>query len=179
MIGPAAQLLMDGRGMVMLRGGKNRPDLPREVKIPVGKRIKRLFFLHGLGWTKGNYFGANGDVSQHNPVLKYTIRFRNAPDTVLTMRDGVEIGGWKVAPGMKSLPEIPYALSGNVYPAAIPGQYGEGVGGYVYCWENNVVAAGVTNQDVEQRSLAEISEIRISSAGSALPIVLAITAEEE
>ena len=170
---------MDGRGMVMLRGGNSRPDLPREVKIPVGKRIKRLFFLHGLGWTKGNYFGANGDVSQHNPALKYTIRFRNAPDTVLTMRDGVEIGGWKVAPGMKSLPEIPYALSGNVYPAAAPGQYGEGAGGYVYCWENKVVAAGVTNQDVEQRSLAEISEIRISSVGSGLPIVLAITAEEE
>lgn len=49
----------------------------------------------------------------------------------------------------------------------------------MYCWENKVVAAGVTNQDVEQRSLAEISEIRISSVGSGLPIVLAITAEEE
>ena len=171
--------LAEGKGMLMLGGGRSRPDLPREVTVPVGRRAKRLFFLHGLAWTKGNYFGSNGDTSKFAPVLKYTIRFRNAPDKVLTIRDGVEIGGWTVAPGMKVLPPIPYALSGNFYPAVRHGLYGEGAGGYLYCWENDVLASGVTNQDVEQRSRAEITEIRISSVGSGLPIVLAITAENE
>lgn len=171
--------LNGGKGMLMLGGGRFRRDLPREVSISVGRRAKRLFFLHGLGWRKGNYFGVNGEASRLNAVLQYTIKFKNAPDVVLTMRDGAEIGGWTVAPGMDSLPPLPHALPGNAYPAIRAGQFGEGAGGYLYCWENDVLAEGVTNQDVQQRSRAEITEIKISSVGSGLPIVLAITTEDE
>lgn len=168
-----------GKGMLQLGNWQTRKEkLPRKVTIPVGRRVKRLFFLHGLGYTSAKYFGTNGDVARKGDALRYTFHFRDAPPQTLVLREGVEIGSWKVAPGCKGLSEVPYALTGNVYPAAKPGQYGEGIGGYVTCWENRVLAAGVTNQDVEQRSLAVLESITAEGFWNSVPIILAITAED-
>ena len=165
--------------MVQLGSWKTRRDkLSREVTISVGCRARRLFFLHGLGYSSANYFGVNGEMSRKSPVLEYTLKFRDAPPRKLVIRDGVEIASWKVAPGCKGLTPIPCACAGNVYPAGEDGQYGEGVGGYVFCWENDVRADGVTNQDVEQRSLAELESVTVRAVGSAVPILLSMTAEE-
>ena len=81
-------------------------------------------------------------------------------------------------PGGKGLNEVSAARTGNVYPAEHPGQWGEGVGGYIFVWENDVRKLGVTNQDVDQRGFAVLASIDIISAERSVPIVLAVTAEE-
>ena len=167
------------KGMILLGAQKLRTDpVVKSVTIPVGRRVRKVYFLHGLASSSAKYYGSNGTVARMIPVLEYDLSFKGAPMKTLTMREGVEIGSWKVAPGCKTLDDVPYALSGNVYPAEKAGQYGEGVGGYVYCWENDVLAAGVTNQDVEQRSVAELVSITARVVGRNAPIILAITAEE-
>jgi len=58
------------------------------------------------------------------------------------------------------------------------GQWGRGVGGYVYVWENDVVAKGVTMQGINQQGFAKLSAIEIISGKQSVPIVLGITLEE-
>lgn len=70
------------------------------------------------------------------------------------------------------------ASPGEVYPAGRSGQWGRGVGGYVYVWENDVVAKGVTMQGINQQGFAKLSAIEIISGKQSVPIVLGITLEE-
>ena len=81
-------------------------------------------------------------------------------------------GSWTV------LREENLITAGNVYPARKKDQWGKGVGGYVYVWENDVIAKGMTMQGINQQGMAKLAAIEIISNGQTVPIILAITIEE-
>lgn len=163
-VDPAAN---GGKGMIALRG-RYRKTLPERVRsIPVNKVPKRIFFLHGMCYNADN-----------GKVMTYRLNFADGQTREIDVYAGIGVGEWKVAPGGKTLAELPEALTGKIYPAAKSGQWGEGAGGYVYVWTNNVRTLGVTNQDVDQRSLATLKSIDLISAGRAVPLLFAITLEE-
>lgn len=163
-VDPAAN---GGKGMIALRG-RYRKTLPEMVcSIPVNKVPKRIFFLHGMCYNADN-----------GKVMTYRLNFADGQTREIDVYAGIGVGEWKVAPGGKTLAELPEALTGKIYPAAKSGQWGEGAGGYVYVWTNNVRTLGVTNQDVDQRSLATLKSIDLISAGRAVPLLFAITLEE-
>ena len=110
--------------------------------------------------------------------MVYRLNFADGQTREIEIYAGIGTGEWKVAPGGGNLAEVPSALTGKIYPPAQSGQWGEGAGGYVYVWTNDVRTLGVTNQDVDQRSLATLKSIDLISAGRAVPIVFAITVEE-
>lgn len=156
-----------GKGAIFLRG-RYRKEFPLEIRgIPVNKVVKRIFFLHGMCYNADN-----------GKTMTYRLNFADGQTREIDIYAGIGIGEWKVAPGGKSLTDLPSALTGNVYPPLRSGQWGEGAGGYIYVWTSNVPALGVTNQDVDQRGLAKLATIDIISAGRAVPIVFAITVEE-
>lgn len=156
----------NGRGMIMLNG-VHRSGYPVSVKIPVGDRnVRRLFFLHGTCYTTGT------------KALTYRLHFRDGQTRDLEIFNGVQIGDWKVAPGRSGLNYVKAAAIADVYPAGREGQWGNGVGGYVYVWENDVVAKGITMQGINQQGMAKLSAIEIISNQQAVPVILAITAEE-
>ena len=156
-----------GKSMIALQG-RYRKTLPEKVcSIPVNKVPKRIFFLHGMCYNADN-----------GKVMTYRLNFADGQTREIDVYAGIGVGEWKVAPGGKALAELPEALTGKVYPAAKSGQWGEGAGGYVYVWTNNVRALGVTNQDVDQRSLATLKSIDVISAGRAVPLLFAVTVEE-
>ena len=163
-VDPAAN---GGKGMIALRV-RYRKTLPEMVcSIPVNKVPKRIFFLHGMCYNADN-----------GKVMTYRLNFADGQTREIDVYAGIGVGEWKVAPGGKTLAELPEALTGKIYPAAKSGQWGEGAGGYVYVWTNNVRTLGVTNQDVDQRSLATLKSIDLISAGRAVPLLFAITLEE-
>ena len=156
-----------GKSTIMLKG-RHRKELPESVKgIPVNKVVKRLFFLHGCCYNSDN-----------GKVMTYRLNFADGQVRELDIYAGIGTGEWKIAPGGKGLAEVSNARTAHVYPGVRPGQWGEGAGGYIYVWENDVKKIGVTNQDVDQRGLARLTSIDIISAGRAVPVILAITAEE-
>lgn len=157
----------DGESMIALQG-RYRKTLPAQVRsIPVNKVPKRIFFLHGMCYNADN-----------GKVMVYRLNFADGQTREIEIYAGIGTGEWKVAPGGGDLAELPAALTGKIYPPARSGQWGEGAGGYVYVWVNDVRTLGVTNQDVDQRSLATLKSIDLISAGRAVPIVFAITVEE-
>ena len=156
-----------GKSMILLQG-RYRKTLPQEIRgIPVNKVPKRIFFLHGMCYNANN-----------GKVMTYRLNFADGQTREIEIYAGIGTGEWKVAPGGKGLTEVPDALTGKIYPPAVTGQWGEGAGGYVYVWTNNVRTLGVTNQDVDQRSLATLKSIDLISAGRSVPILFAITVEE-
>ena len=156
-----------GRAIIMLKG-RHQKDLPASVRgIPVNKVVRRLFFLHGYCYNADN-----------GKVMTYRLNFADGQVRELDVYAGIHSGEWKIVPGGKGLNEVSAARTGNVYPAEHPGQWGEGVGGYIFVWENDVRKLGVTNQDVDQRGFAVLASIDIISAERSVPIVLAVTAEE-
>ena len=156
-----------GKSMILLQG-RYRKTLPQEIRgIPVNKVPKRIFFLHGMCYNANN-----------GKVMTYRLNFADGQTREIEIYAGIGTGEWKVAPGCKGLTEVPDALTGKIYPPAATGQWGEGAGGYVYVWTNNVRSLGVTNQDVDQRSLATLKSIDLISAGRSVPILFAITVEE-
>ena len=155
------------RAIIMLKG-RHQKDLPASVRgIPVNKVVRRLFFLHGYCYNADN-----------GKVMTYRLNFADGQVRELDVYAGIHSGEWKIVPGGKGLNEVSAARTGNVYPAEHPGQWGEGVGGYIFVWENDVRKLGVTNQDVDQRGFAVLASIDIISAERSVPIVLAVTAEE-
>lgn len=155
-----------GKGMIMLNGTQ-RPGYPVSVRIPVGDRsFRRIFFLHGTCYSVGT------------KALTYRLHFRDGQTRDLEICNGIQTGEWKVAPGRDGLGYVKAASPGEVYPAGRSGQWGRGVGGYVYVWENDVVAKGVTMQGINQQGFAKLSAIEIISGKQSVPIVLGITLEE-
>ena len=157
-----------GKSCIVLKGSAKNYFPEKTALIPVGKVFKRIFFLHGCG-----YGGGRGI-----PVLTYKLNFEGGQKRIITAREAFNIDEWKVKPGGKALPDLPDARGGAYYPPGRKGQWGEGAGGYVFEWKNDVKEAGVTNQDADQRGLAKLESIEISSPGNAVPMVFAITGEQ-
>lgn len=156
----------NGKGMIMLNGA-HRPNYPVSMKIPVGDRnVRRLFFLHGTCYSTGQ------------KALTYRLHFRDGQTRDLEIFNGIQIGEWKVPPKRKELAYVKAATPTEIYPALQSGQWGNGVGGYIYVWENDVVAKGITMQGINQQGMAKLSAIEILSEKQSVPIVLAITVEE-
>ena len=156
----------NGTGMIMLNG-THRPNYPVSVKIPVGDRnVRRLFFLHGTCYSSGQ------------KALTYRLHFRDGQTRDLEIFNGIQIGEWKVPPKRKELAYAKAATPTEVYPALQSGQWGNGVGGYIYVWENDVVAKGITMQGINQQGMAKLSTIEIISEKQSVPLILAITVEE-
>lgn len=157
----------NGKGMILLKG-RYRRELPVEIRgIPVNKIPKRIFFLHGMCYNADN-----------GKVMTYRLNFADGQTRDIDIYAGINVGEWKVAPGGKSLAGVTEALTGKIYPPVQKGQWGEGAGNYLYVWNNEVLALGVTNQDVDQRGLAKLKSIDIISSIRAVPIIFAITVEE-
>lgn len=156
----------NGKGMIMLNG-THRPNYPVSVKIPVGDRnVRRLFFLHGTCYATGQ------------KALTYRLHFRDGQTRDLEIFNGIQIGEWKVPPKRQELAYAKAATPTEVYPALQSGQWGNGVGGYIYVWENDVVAKGITMQGINQQGMAKLSAIEIISEKQSVPLILAITVEE-
>lgn len=157
----------NGKSMILLRGNMHA-EFPAEVKnIPVKKVVKRIYFLHGACYAK---------IGQK--VMTYCLNFADGQKVNLDVVNGRNTGEWKIPPKGKHFNLLPSAFPGNIYPPVEKGQWGEGAGGYLYVWENNVHALGITNQTVDQQGMAKLESIDIISAGQAVPIVFAITVEE-
>ena len=155
-----------GKGVIFLAGAA-RQNFPDTVKnIPVNARVRRVFFLHGTCYQKPGL------------VLTYRMNFADGQTSDVKIYAGLQISDWKMPKGAKKAEEIAEAQLGKRYPAGKPGQWGEGVGGYVYTWTNDVLGKGITAQGAEQRSLALLKSIDIISAGASVPIIFAITTEE-
>ena len=162
-VSPAAN---GGKGVIFL-GGTARPNFPNIVKnIPVNARVRRVFFLHGVCYQKPGL------------VLTYRMNFADGQTRDVKIFAGRQIGDWKVPQNAVKAQEIAEAQLGKRYPAGKRGQWGHGVGGYVYTWTNDVLGKGITAQGSEQRSLALLKSIDIISAGESVPIIFAITTEE-
>ena len=156
-----------GKSMIALRG-RYRKTLPLLVRsIPVNKVPKRIFFLHGMCYNADN-----------GKVVTYRLNFADGQTREIAIYAGIGTGEWKVAPGGTHLTEVPFALTGKVYPPVREGQWGEGAGGYLFVWNNDVRSLGVTNQDVDQRSPACVKSIDLISADRSVPLLFAITVEE-
>lgn len=153
-------------GMIMLKG-KKFPGHPAEIRgIPVGKIPRRIFFYHGV------CYGEPGIA------LTYRLNFSDGQTRTVPVYYGGGIGEWKLPPGRKTFSDLPEAMAGIPYPAAKPGQWGSGVGGYVFVWTNDVIATGTTMQGVNQQGMARLESIDVISAGFSTPVVLGITVEE-
>lgn len=158
--------------------GKGKPLLPEKAAgIKVGKRIRRVFFLHAAA--------SLGEAQQE--VLKYVLHFKSGQTRELSIVAGKQIGDWKLAPGQPigedqvvRLPDLPGARGSQAWPPAPAdkaGTWGRGVGGYVYSWTNDVldtVGGGVAEF---QKGLDILESIDIVSAGNAVPMVFGITVE--
>ncbi len=156
----------NGKGMIMLNG-RHRSGYPVSVRIPLKNRnVRRLFFLHGSCYSTGN------------KVMTYRLHFQDGQTRDLEIFNGIQIGEWKIAPKQSDLAYVKEAASGEIYRAGKKGQWGNGVGGYLYVWENDVVARGVTMQGINQQGMAKLAAIEIISEKQAVPLILAITIEE-
>lgn len=154
------------KGVIMLKG-KQFPGFPVEVKgIPVGTIPHRVFFYHGVCYGKPGV------------ALTYRLNFADGQSRLIPVYCGSGIGEWKLPPGKKKFPDLPEAMGATPYAAARPGQWGEGVGGYIFSWTNDVVASGVTMQGVNQQGMARLESIDVISTGTSTPLILAITVEE-
>lgn len=78
-------------GLIQLDGGYARHHglrLPREVQaIPVGRRCRRLHFLHGAGWT--------ADAGQR--IAQYTIRYTHGHERTIPVLYGDHVANWWVS----------------------------------------------------------------------------------
>ena len=156
-----------GKSAVFLRG-THRKEFPAEIcGIPVNRVVKRIFFYHGMCYN-----------TENGKVLTYRLNFADGQVREIPVYAGSEIADWKIVPGAKTFNEPLRAIAGKAYPPMTKEQWGEGAGGFLFAWENDVRRKGVTNQDVDQLGLAELRSIDIVSAGRATPIVFAITVEE-
>lgn len=156
-----------GKSAVFLRG-THRKEFPSEIRgIPVNRVVKRIFFYHGMCYN-----------TENGKVLTYRLNFADGQVREIPVYAGSEIADWKIVPGAKTFNEPLRAIAGKAYPPMAKEQWGEGAGGFLFVWENDVRRKGVTNQDVDQLGLAELRSIDIISAGRATPIVFAITVEE-
>ena len=156
----------NGKGMIMLNG-RHRSGYPVSVRIPLKNRnVRRLFFLHGSCYTTGN------------KVMTYRLHFQDGQTRDLEIFNGIQIGEWKIAPKQTDLAYLKEAAAGEIYRAGKKGQWGNGVGGYLYVWENDVVSRGVTMQGINQQGMAKLAAIEIISEKQAVPLILAITIEE-
>ena len=73
-----------GRAAIVLFG-TNRDFFPeRAPEIPVGRKARRLYFLHGYGW----------DETPGAPVLTYRIRYADGETADFVCRAKAEIGPW-------------------------------------------------------------------------------------
>ena len=73
-----------GRAAIVLFG-TNRDFFPeRAPEIPVGRKARRLYFLHGYGW----------DETPGAPVLTYRIRYADGESVDFVCRAKAEIGPW-------------------------------------------------------------------------------------
>ena len=73
-----------GRAAIVLFG-TNRDFFPeRAPEIPVGRKARRLYFLHGYGW----------DETPGAPVLAYRIRYADGATADFVCRAKAEIGPW-------------------------------------------------------------------------------------
>lgn len=157
----------NAKGLVMLRGHE-RPQKPQSVRIPVpgDGSFRRIFFLHGSCY------------SRNGRVLTYRLHFTDGQTRDIEVFNRAQIGEWKAKPGSDSLEYLPAAPASGLFKAAAPGQWGEGVGGYVFAWENNVRARGMTAQGVDQQGTARLESIEAISAGGGVPLILAVTLEK-
>ena len=154
------------KGVIMLKG-RQFPEFPVEIKgIPVGTIPRRVFFYHGVCY------------GQPGVALTYRLNFADGQSRLIPVYCGSGIGEWKLPPGKKKFPDLPEAMGATPYAAARPGQWGEGVGGYIFSWTNDVVASGVTMQGVNQQGMARLESIDVISTGTSTPLILAITVEE-
>ena len=154
-----------GYSMIMLKG-KARPQYPERVLIPVNRQCKRIYFLHGLSYPEGG------------KALTYRLHFEDGQTRDIEVYDRVQISSWKVSPNADMLYDLPHALAVPAWPAGKPGQWGKGVGGYIFACDNDVTASGVTLSGMDQRGLARLKSIEVISAGRSVPILLAITLED-
>ena len=154
-----------GYSMIMLKG-KARPQYPERVLIPVNRQCKRIYFLHGLCYPEGG------------KALTYRLHFEDGQTRDIEVYDRVQISSWKVSPNADMLYDLPHALAVPAWPAGRPGQWGKGVGGYIFACDNDVTASGVTLSGMDQRGLARLKSIEVISAGRSVPILLAITLED-
>jgi len=73
-----------GRAAIVLFG-TNRDFFPDAApEIPVGRKARRLYFLHGYGW----------DETPGTPVLTYRIRYADGATADFVCRAKAEIGPW-------------------------------------------------------------------------------------
>ncbi len=154
-----------GYSMIMLKG-KARPQYPERIVIPVDRQCKRIYFLHGLSYPEGG------------KALTYRLHFEDGQTRDIEVYDRVQVSAWKVSPDADMLYDQPQALAIPAWPAGKPGQWGKGVGGYIFAWENDVTASGVTLGVMDQRGLARLKSIEVISAGRSVPILLAVTLED-
>lgn len=86
-----------GRTCVILKG-KERPDFPEQTEpLPVGKKLKSLYFLQASAWA---------NPGAQEPCLSYEIAYEDGQTAAVAMRSGVDIGNfddprpaanWKIA----------------------------------------------------------------------------------
>jgi concanavalin A-like lectin/glucanase superfamily protein len=158
----------NGKSCIVLKG-KVKDFFPKAVaNIPVNKTFRRLFFLHGTAYT-GKMDGET--------VMTYILHFDGEKKRVLNIRRGINIGEWK-SQKSDSLPDLPSARAGKLFPPGKKGQNGKGVSGYVFEWKNDVKAPGVSNLEANQRGLAKLKSIDIISYNKSVPMVFGISGEK-
>ena len=148
-----------GMGAIGLYGSEAR-NLPRRtIRIPVGKKLRNLYFLHTAGYDSGN----------GKPDFRYIVHFQNGQTAEIPVRSGIHIADWwerRSVPGARLTP--PISSSGHA------------VGCYVMKWSNDVDRSGpMGGVAAEQLDYRVIQSLEIQSDDNAgVAAVLAITGEE-
>lgn len=86
----------DGRGFIVLHSPRAPTDRqwPREVRIPVGRKGKRLFFLGNVhGWEAGD-----PGAGEWGAVAEYVIRYADGQEQVVPLITGRTADDWAMPP---------------------------------------------------------------------------------
>ena len=158
------------KSCVVLKGIE-KPFFPEAVRnIRVGKRFRHLFFFHGTAYNT---------KMEGRAVLAYVLHFEGNQTRTFSLRQGIDIGEWKIDSRVESdvLPDLPAARAARPFKPGREGQWGKGASGYVTAWQNTVKEPGVEAEGGGQRGLAKLESIDIVSTGMAIPLVFAISGE--
>jgi len=108
----------NNKAIISLRGKTHSVKLPDKViGIPVGKKAKRLWFLHAAGYVPHK---------KGITIAKYVINYTDVSNAIFPLRSGIEIGDWCPPQRLQSA-KIAWIGYNRVLPQ---------VGVYLTSWEN-------------------------------------------
>lgn len=93
----------NGKSVLLLGYDKN--PIPRSVKIPVGRKAVRLFFLHAVAWQ--------GDTA------RYTVRYKDGSSVEIPVATGVNISDWWSSTGAPNTVLVPVMNAYQMYPKGL------------------------------------------------------------